>query len=541
MKFKPSIIINDLSGSAKGVTAATGRGGSYLQKKAATKAKPNPSQQQTTAIMRSLQQKWKTLTADQCRQWNTAAQTQLGKTVLGVTTKLTGSNLYVRLNYWLTKCGSPLLITPPSLIQVETPSTATAVLNTASMQLTLASLPIDTTLKLVICASAPQSTGVNPGSKSISTPTIAGPMALPASASTPIDITAAYQTKYGTPPSKAAQIFLKYFYVSPVTGQKSQQAAMTAQYSPINPDDCIVTIPAVMGGYVTRSGATVQGQLHVNRNTTLTLTAVPRTNFGFKNWQQDGSAAGTTATKDFLITANTQISPTFQYMEPVQISTAVSPEGAGKVTGGRTYVKNSTASLNARANSGYRFVGWQDEPAQSSSRTVSAVADRTYTAVFEPSTNQPTLTVDLINPDLGTITPAAGQHQYNIGDSVTVQTTPIEGAVQISTFYDGDFQNNRYPLTINITRSATVQVVLGTIQEYQVTAQAVPAESCATPTITESVPIGFAQEFYLRCKNEYVFSHWSDDPYAPQDRHYRCTGPQTLYAHFKKKDPEYNP
>ena len=44
---------------------------------------------------------WENLTNAQILAWNALAQTQAGKSVLGTASKITGANLYTRLNYWI--------------------------------------------------------------------------------------------------------------------------------------------------------------------------------------------------------------------------------------------------------------------------------------------------------------------------------------------------------------------------------------------------------------------------------------------------------
>ena len=55
----------------------------------------------------------------------------------------------------------------------------------------------------------------------------------------------------------------------------------------------------------------------------------------------------------------------------------------GSVSGGGTYARGTSVTLTARANSGYRFVRWNDNNT-SNPRTITVTADATYTAYFEP-------------------------------------------------------------------------------------------------------------------------------------------------------------
>jgi len=60
-------------------------------------------------------------------------------------------------------------------------------------------------------------------------------------------------------------------------------------------------------------------------------------------------------------------------------------EAWGTVTGGGQYAENSSATITATPNAGYRFVEWQDGD-ENASRTVTVTADATYTATFAEAT-----------------------------------------------------------------------------------------------------------------------------------------------------------
>ncbi len=64
------------------------------------------------------------------------------------------------------------------------------------------------------------------------------------------------------------------------------------------------------------------------------------------------------------------------------ITTNVSPSGAGAVSGGGKQVINSTITLTATPNTGYKFVKWNDG-VTTASRTITVTGNATYTAYFE--------------------------------------------------------------------------------------------------------------------------------------------------------------
>jgi hypothetical protein len=219
MKYIPSIAFEEMSGSAKGVTAAKSRGRKYIRNKGTGSHVRTAAQSSVKSIFRQLSQSWKSLTNEQIMAWTQLAQSQAGRSVLGTSSKITGANLYMRLNYWIVFCGGTALTTPPTLRGVEAPSDAEIVLNPTTFTFTLAANPTGANkadLKMVIMASAPQSNGV---SNAYAKATAIGD--LQTAEVDELNIKAAYDAKYGTPNDAAPKVFVKWLYVDSKTGEVS--------------------------------------------------------------------------------------------------------------------------------------------------------------------------------------------------------------------------------------------------------------------------------------------------------------------------------
>ena len=131
--------------------------------------------------------------------------------------KISGANLYSRLNFWIVKCGGAALSTPPNLVGVEAPAEAELDLSAETFSFQLTDMPAATdNLKLVILASAPQSNGVTRAySKAVQ---IGEPRDIVDGV---IDIKTDYEATHGAVNEAAPKVFLKYFYVNTKTGEKS--------------------------------------------------------------------------------------------------------------------------------------------------------------------------------------------------------------------------------------------------------------------------------------------------------------------------------
>ena len=217
MKYIPSIAFEEMSGSAKGVTAAKVRGRKYIRNRGYGGGVRTSAQAAVKSIFKQLSQSWKNLTNAQILAWNALAQTQAGKSVLGTSAKISGANLYSRLNYWIVFCGGEALANPPALQGVEAPTEAVVTLTPTKFTFELEGEPDNAAdLKLIIMASAPQSNGVTRAyGKAVQ---IAQPLE---AVCEEYDIKEDFDNKHGAPNAAAPKVFMKYFFVNTKTGEKS--------------------------------------------------------------------------------------------------------------------------------------------------------------------------------------------------------------------------------------------------------------------------------------------------------------------------------
>ena len=217
MKYIPSIAFEEMSGSAKGVTAAKTRGRKYIRNRGYGGSTRTEFQASVKSVFKQLSQSWKALSNAQILAWNKLAQSQAGRSVLGTSSKISGANLYMRLNYWIVFCGGD--------DPVEAPGEAVISLTTEKFTFELEQVPAAAAdLRLVVCASAPQGNGITRAYSKAAV--IGGPFAVEAAE---IDIKAAYETKNGAPTAAAPKVFMKYFFVNTKTGEKSGEMMAIAR------------------------------------------------------------------------------------------------------------------------------------------------------------------------------------------------------------------------------------------------------------------------------------------------------------------------
>ena len=126
MRYKPSIAFDRMSGSAKDVTASQNKGAIFIRTRGTGSKKRTVDQAAVKSVFKLLQQSWKNLGTAEIVAWNNAAKSQSGRRVLGQKAQLTGANLYLRLNFWVVRCGGQPIGLPPVLTGIEQPAVVNA-------------------------------------------------------------------------------------------------------------------------------------------------------------------------------------------------------------------------------------------------------------------------------------------------------------------------------------------------------------------------------------------------------------------------------
>ena len=99
MKYIPSIAFEEMSGSAKGVTAAKVRCRKYIRNHGYGGSTRTEFQSSVMGIFKQLSTSWKALSNAQILAWNKLASTQAGHSVLGSSSKISGADLFMRPNH----------------------------------------------------------------------------------------------------------------------------------------------------------------------------------------------------------------------------------------------------------------------------------------------------------------------------------------------------------------------------------------------------------------------------------------------------------
>lgn len=131
------------------------------------------------------------------------------------------------------------------------------------------------------------------------------------------------------------------------------------------------------------SSGQVSGGGTYAQSSQVSLTATPKAGSQFQYWKENGKKISESTNYSFRLYCNRVISAIFEAI--YNISTSVSPSGAGTASGAGVYKKGTTATVRATAGYWYRFVEWMENNASVSTSTsfsFSVDRDRSLVALF---------------------------------------------------------------------------------------------------------------------------------------------------------------
>lgn len=135
----------------------------------------------------------------------------------------------------------------------------------------------------------------------------------------------------------------------------------------------------------------------------------------------------------------------------------------GSVTGSGSYEENDQVTLEVTANSGYRFVSWDDSNTDNP-RVFTATEDVVLVATLE-AIPEYTVTVNINNDNLGSVT-GAGTYQENA--SVTVTAVPVAHCA-FSKFIIDNTDITTNPYTFTVTDDVLIGTEFVTLNWYTIT------------------------------------------------------------------------
>ncbi|MBS0657146.1 MAG: hypothetical protein JSR82_02720 [Verrucomicrobia bacterium] len=258
------------------------------------------------------------------------------------------------------------------------------------------------------------------------------------------------------------------------------------------------TLPAA-GGTVGGTGTYPQGAGVV-------LTATPEPGFGFVNWTENGSAVSTSATLSFNAAANRALVANFLALgDGRAITTSSSPANAGTTTGGGVFPQNTSVTVTATAEPGYKFSKWTLNGvtvSTSKNYTFTVTTDAPLVAKFKPVF---VVNVDLQPSNGGDI---GGDGTYSPGDLAKLRARPNHGWSFVEWTENGTTVGTAesYDFTVTANRSLVATFALGN----RIDASPLP-KNAGSVSGGGVYPNGAAVTLVAEPKFGYVFTNWTEN------------------------------
>jgi hypothetical protein len=188
---------------------------------------------------------------------------------------------------------------------------------------------------------------------------------------------------------------------------------------------------------------TVAGSGDYRADSTASILATPNDSYRFVQWN-DGS---TDSLRTVTVTQNVTYTAEFAVdMSGIfHVTVSANSNEMGTVSGGGDYRADSTASISATPNAGYRFEQWSDGNTNNP-RTVTVTQDMSFTAMF--AAIMYTLSVAANDPSMGTV---SGGDSYRADSAASISATPNAG-YRFERWSDGNTNN---PRTVRVTQDTS--------------------------------------------------------------------------------------
>jgi len=221
MKLKWGALVVAGSGKIGGHVAARNSSGAYLR----TKVTPiNPrtiDQIAARARLGANAKAWGVITQAQRDAWNSVSSDFNSKNVFGDDIKLSGINVFSRINNNLLLIGESIISSPPLAESFAGPSTITVSSIVAGNVLEInPEFAVPAGSKGVVRMTSPQSAGKKFVKSEFRVIDIA-----PALTGIPYDVSAAYIAKFGALPLEGQKVFAEVYLISITTGIASQRVS----------------------------------------------------------------------------------------------------------------------------------------------------------------------------------------------------------------------------------------------------------------------------------------------------------------------------
>lgn len=214
MKIKYSALVSDARGKLNGSVASRNQYGAYFRNKV-TPTNPNTtSQSLVRQIFTQISQSWRGLSDAQRKQWRAATENFKRTNIFGDIGRLSGFNLYQKLNNNLNQIGESSVSVPPLPTEVQGFTSLSLANNKTAGTMAVSFAPaINADVKVLVFATAPQSAGKNFVKSEYRLIKV-----LDSTDLTGVDLVTEYAAKFGAQGAIGTKTFIKFVPIELNTG-----------------------------------------------------------------------------------------------------------------------------------------------------------------------------------------------------------------------------------------------------------------------------------------------------------------------------------
>jgi hypothetical protein len=272
-----------------------------------------------------------------------------------------------------------------------------------------------------------------------------------------------------------------------------------------NPTTNTVAVAAspAQAGSVSGGGSFVTGSF-------VTVATTANSGYTFTNWTENGTVQSVTASYTFTLATNRNLVANFTTNPTTNtVAVAANPAQAGNVSGGGSFVKGSSVTVAATANSGYTFTNWTENgtvQSATASYTFPLATNRNLVANFTTdSTN--TAVVEANPPKWGGV---KGGGAFVTGSSVTVTAAANRGYKFVNWMQNGKVQSTSSNYTFTLATNRILVANFTTIPTRTVAIAASPAQA-GNVSGGGSLIAGSAVTVTAAPVSGYTFTNWTEN------------------------------
>jgi len=265
-----------------------------------------------------------------------------------------------------------------------------------------------------------------------------------------------------------------------------------------------VTCTIVLGASPS-SGGTVSGGGTFASNSSQTVIALTNTGYIFNNWTKNGSVLSTNASYTFTLAGNVTLVANFSVIK-YSLGVSASPSAGGSVSGGGTFVWDTSQTVNAATNFGYTFANWTENGSVvSASVRYSFIlsSNTTLVANFTPINYTVALSASPTNG-----ASVSGGGVFAFGTSQTVIASTNSGYAFVNWTDNGVIVSSSPSYTFTLTNDTAL--VANFAVGYTVALSASPTNG-GTVSGEGTFALGSSQTVAATTNGGYLFANWMED------------------------------